>query len=83
MKFKVTGGVNEVGCAPTSANNNPTDNFGAKGGQRFGSFTSPISGSLPSDRSIRLPPSYAERIHDMNVPDYAKITTHKTERNKP
>ena len=78
MKFKVTGGVNTIG-APNSAN---TDLSGARGGERFGSFTSPIQGSVPPDREIRLPPSFAERIHDMNVPDYAKITTHKTERNK-
>ena len=78
MRFKVINGVNRIG-APDLPNTNLS---GARGGERFGSFTSPISGSLPSDRSIRLPPSYAERIHDMNVPDYAKITTHKTERNK-
>ena len=79
MRFKVINGCNRIG-APNLPNTNLS---GARGGERFGSFTSPISGSLPSDRSIRLPPSFAERIHDMNVPDYAKITTHKTERNKP
>ena len=82
MKFKVINGCNRIG-APSLPNNNPTDNFGARGGERFGSFTSPINGCAPPNREIRLPPSYAERIHDMNVPDYAKITTHKTERNKP
>ena len=77
MRFKVTNGVNSIG-APNRAN---TDLSSPRGAERFGSFTSPINGCTPPGRTIRLPPSYAERIHDMNVPDYAKITTHKTERN--
>ena len=82
MKYKVINGANTIGRAPTSANN-PTDNFGARGGQRFGSFTSPISGSVPPDRSIRLPPSLATRSQSLVDPDYVNLSTNKTERNKP
>ena len=74
--FKVVGGVNSIG-APNMPN---TDLSGARGCSRVGSFTSPSSGYSPPDRQYHPPPSFAERIHDMNVPDYAKITTHKTER---
>ena len=78
MKFKVVGGVNSIG-APNHAD---ADISGARGCSRFGSMLAPSSGYTPPDRSYRPPSSYAERIHDMNVPDYAKITTHDTERNE-
>ena len=64
MKFKVTGGVNQIGKPPT-AQTNPTDNFGAHSITRLGSMLSPINGMPLPDRSITLPPSYATRIHDI------------------
>ena len=71
MRFKVTGGVNEIG-RPTPIQT--TDlKVGAHGGQRFGSMTSPISGAIPPDRSIHLPPSFAERSHDLTAPNFARV----------
>ena len=78
MRFKVVNGVNRIG-APSSAN---TDLSGARGSSRFGSFTSPISGSVPVDRTVRLPPSLATRSQSLVDPDYINLRTNKTERNK-
>ena len=91
MRFKVTNGVNSIGAPPAPA---PTINLkagGSRGGERFGSMTSPISGAIPPDRSIKLPPSFAERSHDLTAPNFARtieknesnehIRTNKTSRN--
>ena len=72
MRFKVTGGVNEIGQPPKPPETINLKAGGSHGGSRFGSMTSPISGAIPPDRSIRLPPSFAERITDMVVPNFAR-----------
>ena len=79
-RFKVTGGCNEIGQPPKPPS---TTNLkvGAHGGQRYGSMTSPISGAIPPDRSIHLPPSFAERSHDLVAPNFAR-TIEKNESNE-
>lgn len=76
-RFKVINGVNRIG-APNPAT---TDLSGSRGCSRYGNLTSP-SGITPDPFTYRPPPSYAERIHDIVAPDFAKIKTHKTERNE-
>ena len=72
MRFKVTGGVNEIGQPPKPPEQINLKAGGSHGGSRFGSMLSPIEGAIPPDRSIHLPPSFAERITDMVVPNFAR-----------
>ena len=79
--FKVINGVNTVGRPDTNLSL-PISNGGAHGGQRYGSMTSPISGSLPPSREVRLPPSLATRSQSLVDPDYINLRTNKHERNE-
>ena len=80
-RFKVTGGVNEIGAPPKPAPTIDLRAGGANTHSHFGSMTSPVSGAIPPNREIRLPPSLAERSHDMVAPNFAR-TIEKNESNE-
>ena len=77
-RFKVINGVNSIGAPPAPA---PTINLkagGSHGNSHYGSMLSPISGAIPPDRSIHMPPALATRLHDMVAPAFARTIEKNT-----